>query len=74
MSNKNLSPLSVESPQYKKLMGDIVNLIQQGRRHVATEVNSTVVLLYWAIGKRINDEVLSDRRAEYGDHLNISPK
>ena len=69
MSNKNLSPLSVESPEYKKLMGDIVNLIQQGRHHVATEFNSTVVLLYWAIGKRINDEVLSDRRAEYGDQV-----
>lgn len=69
MSSKNLSSLSVESPQYKKLMGDIVDLIQQGRRHVATEVNSTVVLLYWAIGKRINDEVLSDKRAEYGDQV-----
>lgn len=46
-----------------------MQLIQQGRQRVATEINSTVVLLYWAIGKRINDEMLLDKRAEYGDQI-----
>ena len=58
-----------ESPQYKQLMDDVVRLIHQGRQRVAIEVNSTVVLLYWAIGKRINDEILADKRAEYGDQV-----
>ena len=69
MSTKNLSPSANESPQYKQLLEDVIQLIQQGRQRVATEVNATVVLLYWSIGKRINDEILIDKRAEYGDQV-----
>ena len=56
MSKKSLSVSG--SLQYKQLLSDVLQLIQQGRQRVATEINSTVVLLYWAIGKRINDEML----------------
>jgi predicted nuclease of restriction endonuclease-like (RecB) superfamily len=69
MSNTKQSPALTESPSYKKLFEDIVQLIKQGRQRVATEVNSTTVLLYWSIGKRINDEVLQDKRAEYGEQV-----
>ena len=69
MGKKNSSLSLIENKKYKQLVGDIVQLIQQGQRHVATEVNSTVVLLYWTLGKRINDEILSDERAEYGDQV-----
>lgn len=58
-----------DSPQVTALYKDIVGLIQEGKKRVATEVNSTVVLLYWSIGKRINEEVLSDKRAEYGEQI-----
>jgi predicted nuclease of restriction endonuclease-like (RecB) superfamily len=67
MSKKSLSVSG--GLQYKQLLSDVVQLIQQGRQRVATEINSTVVLLYWAIGKRINDEMLLDKRAEYGDQI-----
>ena len=67
MSNKKLS--IPDNPQYKQLLSDVVQLIQQGRQHVATEINSTVCLLDWAIGKRINNEILLDKRAEYGDQI-----
>jgi predicted nuclease of restriction endonuclease-like (RecB) superfamily len=67
MSKQDLSTSG--TPQYKQLLNDVVQLIQQGRQRVATEINSTVVLLYWAIGKRINDEMLLDKRAEYGDQI-----
>jgi predicted nuclease of restriction endonuclease-like (RecB) superfamily len=67
MSKQSLSVS--DSSQYKQLLSDVVQLIQQGRQRVATEINSTVVLLYWAIGKRINDEMLLDKRAEYGDQI-----
>ncbi len=52
-----------------QLYSDIAQLIQKGRKHVATEVNATVVLLYWSIGKRINDEILLEKRADYGDRV-----
>ena len=67
MSDKKLA--ISDSPQYKQLLQDVLQLIQYGRQRVATEVNSTIVLLYWSIGKLINDEILADKRAEYGDQV-----
>ncbi len=61
MSNKKLPLYSIESSQHRSLVDDIAQLIQRGQRRVAAEVNATVVLLYWTIGKRINDEILIDK-------------
>jgi hypothetical protein len=36
------------------------------------EINATMTMLYWQIGKRINEEVLQDKRAEYGKQIVIS--
>ena len=66
--SRNLTPLGA-STEYRKLYQDITDLIQKSRKTVAIEVNSTVVVLYWAIGKRINSEVLGDERAEYGNQV-----
>ena len=51
------------------LFGDIKAMIEQGRRQVAVTVNATMTMLYWQIGKRINEEVLHDQRAEYGRQI-----
>ena len=69
MNNKKLSQSSTNNSQQQILVDDIVQLIRQGQRRVATEVNATVVLLYWTIGRRINDEILTDKRADYGDQI-----
>lgn len=69
MTDKNLTSTADQNEIPSRLYHDIVKLIQQGKRQVATQVNSTVVLLYWSIGKRINDEVLLDKRADYGNQV-----
>jgi len=71
--HKKIQPPN-ENIDYQNLFDDIVKLIRAGKNHVATEVNSTVVVLYWSIGKRINHEVLENSRANYGDQIisNIS--
>lgn len=46
MNNKKLSQSSTDNSQQQILVDDIVQLIRQGQRRVATEVNATVVLLY----------------------------
>jgi len=53
----------------KSLFGEIQRLIEESRQHVAVEVNSTITMLYWQIGKRINKEVLKSKRAEYGKQI-----
>lgn len=76
MSHKKSKVPAIANKEHEILIKDIVQLIHQGQRRVATEVNSTVVLLYWTIGKRINDEILSDQRADYGNQIieNVSAK
>ncbi len=69
MIKKSLSLTSSENSHYKKLFDDISSMIDNGKKHAASHINSTIILLYWSIGKRINDELLEDKRAEYGDKL-----
>jgi len=51
------------------IAGDIKTLIEQSRQNVALAVNAEISLLYWKVGKRINDEILGNERAEYGKQI-----
>ena len=51
------------------LLGDIRHLIEAAREQTARAVNSTLVLMYWQIGKRIREDVLQNERAEYGKEI-----
>ncbi|MDD2456674.1 MAG: PDDEXK nuclease domain-containing protein [Kiritimatiellae bacterium] len=53
----------------KELLRDIRVLIQEARSRVAVKVNQETTLLYWNIGRRINEDVLSGKRAEYGRQI-----
>ncbi len=48
------------------LLGEITVLIEQGHSKITSQVNSTMTLLFWQVGKRINDFILEHKRAEYG--------
>jgi len=52
-----------------QLINDIRRLIIEAKQSAAIAVNATMSLLYWRIGKRLNDEVLHGKRAEYGEEL-----
>jgi predicted nuclease of restriction endonuclease-like (RecB) superfamily len=61
-----------DTPRLNKssnLLGDIAQLIEQAHRHVVVNVNSTMVLLYWQIGKMIQEDIVKNDRAEYGKAL-----
>ncbi len=51
------------------LANEIRQLIEQSRQNVAIAVNSELTLLYWKIGRKINVEVLKEKRAEYGKQI-----
>ena len=51
------------------LIGDLRQLIEAAREQTARTVNSTLVTMYWQIGKRIRADVLQSRRAEYGKEI-----
>ena len=53
----------------KSLVDDIRLLINTTRQQVAQVVNSSLVILYWSIGKRIKAEILKGGRATYGQEI-----
>lgn len=66
LSSKDSKLSSIDD---EKLIGEIRSLIEQTRTNVAQTVNSALVLMNWHIGKRINDEILRNKRAEYGKQI-----
>jgi predicted nuclease of restriction endonuclease-like (RecB) superfamily len=52
-----------------RLLGDIRTLIEAAREQTARAVNSALVGLYWHIGTRIRQDVLQEKRADYGDQI-----
>lgn len=51
------------------LYSDIKQMIEDARSAVAQTVNAGLTMLYWNIGKRINDEILKNKRAGYGKQI-----
>jgi len=51
------------------LLNDLRRIIDEARGRVAVTVNSAMTLLYWQIGRRINDEILKGNRADYGEKI-----
>jgi len=52
-----------------QLLDELIEIVEQGKRQVAYQVNSTLNLMYWQVGKRINEYILKDDRAEYGKQI-----
>jgi len=48
------------------LLKDIRFLIEAARQNIAQTINVGKTVLYWQIGKRIRQDILKEKRAEYG--------
>lgn len=53
----------------KSLLVSVKSLIDTARRRTSQAVNTALTVLYWQIGNRINEEVLQEERATYGDKI-----
>lgn len=51
------------------LVQDIRRLIEEARAKVASTVNAALTMLYWRVGKRIDQEILKGDRAVYGEKI-----
>lgn len=51
------------------LIEDIRTLIEETRSAVAVTVNAGLTVMYWQVGKRIQEDVLKSERASYGDEI-----
>ncbi|OOR99741.1 nuclease [Haemophilus paracuniculus] len=50
-------------------ISEISQLIHSSKQRMAVAVNAELTLLYWYIGKRINDYILQGERAKYGEDI-----
>ena len=58
--------------QHQNLFSEVSALIEQARSMVAVQANSTLTLLFWKIGQRINENVLQNKRADYGKQIVVT--
>ncbi|MCF0050094.1 DUF1016 N-terminal domain-containing protein [Dyadobacter sp. LJ53] len=58
-----------EETKPTELISSVKQLIKESRARVAVAVNAEITMLYYQIGKRINDDVLKNDRAEYGKQV-----
>jgi predicted nuclease of restriction endonuclease-like (RecB) superfamily len=53
----------------QQLFVDLQQLIINAKKQVNSQVNAALTLLYWQIGKQINNEILQQQRASYGQQI-----
>lgn len=53
----------------KSLFGDLARIIEQGKQQAVAQVNTALTLTYWHVGKKINEHILNNARAEYGKQI-----
>jgi predicted nuclease of restriction endonuclease-like (RecB) superfamily len=48
---------------------ELSQLIEQSKQQVAVQANSAVTILFWRVGNHINQDILQNKRAEYGKQI-----
>lgn len=64
--------MSENAPQntvYLNLVQNVQALIKESKQQLAVTVNTAMTHLYWNVGRRINQDVLQDKRATYGKQI-----
>ncbi len=51
------------------LLAEVRELILESREGVARAVDSGLTTLYWHVGRRIRQDILKERRADYGEQI-----
>ncbi len=51
------------------LFADLAQIIEQGKSQLVKQVNSTITMVYWQVGNKINTHILGNERAAYGKEV-----
>lgn len=62
----NANSLSISEAD---LLYELSQLIEQSKQQVSVQANSAVTILFWQIGNLINQDILQNKRAEYGKQI-----
>jgi predicted nuclease of restriction endonuclease-like (RecB) superfamily len=64
-----IKKIKTDTLDKSQLLNELSKLIEQSQQQVVAQVNSTLTLLFWQVGKRINNEILKNKRADYGKQI-----
>lgn len=54
---------------FESLYTDISGMIYSTKNDIKSQMNNSIISLYWNIGKKLSDEILQGQKAEYGKNL-----
>lgn len=56
----------------KSLLKELSQLIELSQQQLVAKANSTLTMLFWHIGNRINENILQNKRADYGKQIVVT--
>jgi predicted nuclease of restriction endonuclease-like (RecB) superfamily len=59
-------------PIENDLFNEISQLIEHSQQQLVIQANSTLTMLFWHIGTRINQSILQNKRADYGKQIVVT--
>lgn len=65
-------PLHTNKKIEKELFDELSLLVEKSQQQLVAVANSTLALLFWQIGCRINKEILNSKRADYGKQIVVT--
>jgi hypothetical protein len=68
-SSKRTDAGVVTAQKPSALLADLRGLIHQAREGVAPAADSGLTTLYWHVGQRIRQDILKEKRANYGEQI-----
>ena len=64
--------MSIEKTVYQDLLNELIALIENAKKQVVSQANSTLTVLFWHVGKRILNHNLQNKRGEYGKQIVVT--
>lgn len=62
----------MNSVEDKKLIQQVVQLVENANKQVVIQANSTLTVLFWQVGNTLNTSILHNQRAEYGKQIVVT--
>ena len=63
--------ITIESIE-DRLFKDLSRIIENRKKMISYQASNGVIQLFWEVGKKINEDILNNQRAEYGKQIVVS--
>lgn len=64
--------MPIEKTDYQNTLTDLISIIESTKTQVAIQANSSLTIMFWQVGKRIQLDILENERAEYGKQILVT--